>query len=170
MRPRCRAFFFFLGCKVHVACLFLFRGVGGSDQWFGTSVEDTVELPRSQGSLPVKPEALKNSQCRFLSLTNVHRRGVFFIPRKCSPAHISTHRTVSHHRLRSTQIPQNEGIVLVFVFFCPFLCTVHMCFCCSPIEYLCESIINVGAIIRKVLVCRWSRGREEAKGGSRALL
>lgn len=35
-------------------CVFLF-GVGGSDRWFGTSVEDTAELPRSQGSLPVKP-------------------------------------------------------------------------------------------------------------------
>lgn len=43
-------------CKVSVAYLFLL-GVGGSDWWFGTSVEDTVELPRSQGSLPVKPEA-----------------------------------------------------------------------------------------------------------------
>lgn len=43
-------------CKVSVAYLFLL-GVGGSDWWFGTSVEDTVELPRRQGSLPVKPEA-----------------------------------------------------------------------------------------------------------------
>lgn len=43
-------------CKVSVAYLFLL-GVGGSGWWSGTSVEDTVKLPRSQGSLPVKPEA-----------------------------------------------------------------------------------------------------------------
>lgn len=117
-RLRCRVYFFDVKFMLRVcSCL---GGVGGSDRWFGTSVEDTVELPRSQGSLPVKPEALKNSQCRFLSPTNVHSRGVFFIPRKCSPAHISTHSTVSHHRSRSTQIPRNEGIVrsLFFVHFC----------------------------------------------------
>lgn len=41
-------------CKDSVAYLFL---VGGSDWWFGTSVEDTVELSRCQGGLPVEPEA-----------------------------------------------------------------------------------------------------------------
>lgn len=52
-------------CKVSVAYLFLL-GVGGSDWWFGTSVEDTVELPRSQGSLPVKPE-VQNLDVIFVS-------------------------------------------------------------------------------------------------------
>lgn len=43
-------------CKVSVAYVSLL-GVGGFDWWFGTSVEDTVELSESQGSLPIKPEA-----------------------------------------------------------------------------------------------------------------
>lgn len=55
--------------KVSVAYLFLF-GVGGSGWWSGTSVEDTVELPRSQGSLSVKPEAQNLNV--MLSLTHKH--------------------------------------------------------------------------------------------------
>lgn len=40
----------FLDVEWSVACLFLLW-VGGSDQWTGTSVEDTAELPRSPGQL-----------------------------------------------------------------------------------------------------------------------
>lgn len=86
-----RGFFFILHVKFVVACLFLFRGVGGSDRWFGTSVEDTVELPRSQGSLPVKPEALKNSRCRFLSSDKRCTAEVFFL----SPG--NAHQLTSQH-------------------------------------------------------------------------
>lgn len=43
-------------CDVSVAYVFLL-GVGGCNWWFGTSVEDTVELSGCQGSLPIKPEA-----------------------------------------------------------------------------------------------------------------
>lgn len=57
---------------------------------------------------------------RGLSPARSHRR---FLPRKCSLAHISAHRTVSHHRSKLTQIPRTEGVFLVS---CP-----SFRFCCS---------------------------------------
>lgn len=114
-------------------CVCFLFGVGGSDRWFGTSVEDTAELPRSQGSLPVKPGGAKFG-CGALSLSDA-RAQLKFLPRKCSLAHISAHRTVSHHRSKFTQIPRTEGLLPVS---CPFLD-----FCCSSSP--CESVLDVGA-------------------------
>lgn len=86
--------------------------VGGSEWWFGTSVEDTVELSGCQGGLPVKPEAENFHVC----LTNTRSR------RTCR-AHISTHRAAPHHRLRlntdftkkKQKNKKNGGIVPCFL-------------------------------------------------------
>lgn len=98
-----------------VLCVCFLFGVGGSDRWFGTSVEDTAELPRSQGSLPVKPGGAKLGRGA-VSLSDA-RAQLKFLPRKCSLAHISAHRTVSHHRSKLTQIPRTEGVLLFPVHF-----------------------------------------------------
>lgn len=74
-------------CKVSVAYLFRI-GVGGSDRWFGTSVEDTVKLPRSQGSLPVKPEALKLT-CVLVS-DKTHTQLQFFPQDMLTSSHLNT--------------------------------------------------------------------------------
>lgn len=64
-----------------------------------------------------------------------------FLPRKCSLAHISAHRTVSHHRSKLTQIPRTEGVLLFPVHF----------YASAALQVKknnpCESVLDVGAEI-----------------------
>lgn len=80
-------------------CVCFLFGVGGSDRWFGTSVEDTAELPRSQGSLPVKPGGAKFG-CGALSLSDARTAEVspqemftrsHFSASYCVPPQIEVH-------------------------------------------------------------------------------
>lgn len=96
-----------------VLCVCFLFGVGGSDRWFGTSVEDTAELPRSQGSVPVKPGGAKLGRGALsLSLSLRRTRTAEVSPQEmftrshfsasyCVPPQIEVHRSQELKECRS---------------------------------------------------------------------
>lgn len=70
-------------CEVLSVC-FLFW-VGGSDWWFGTSVEDNSGVTKESRQLARQAWGIQAS-CVFVSRTNIHS---WSFPRICSLAHIS---------------------------------------------------------------------------------
>lgn len=101
-------------------------GVGGSGWWFGTSVEDTAELPRSQGSLPVNPEA-ENLHV-FLSQTK--HTSLEFYPLFLTSQLILLCPTTGggQHRVHGSGEGEEGGERLSLQF------PVRLCFRCSQIE------------------------------------
>lgn len=93
-------------CKVSVAYLFLLGG-----WWFWLVVWYICgrysEVTKESGQLASQAWGIKLT-CVFC-FWQTCTAGVFLWT--CSLAHISTHSTVPHHRLRLTQIPWKEGIV-----------------------------------------------------------